>query len=299
MSRPWRSTSCLRARISLACIIITTACGGSAERATRLAPPTVRLSRNPVPIGGPFDLTLRFSMPPDAAPFEARYRVRLEFLFEDGNVMWSDDHDPPTPTTEWTPGVAVTYTRRLFVPDLPYVGRLPILVSLSAESGERLRLSGPDEGGKYRVGTLMVQPQSPSSLLIFGDGWHQPENVMVTSPGSRWTDSRASLAFRNPQEDSVLYLRLAGRPGLFAAPQQVSILVGARTVGSFAVTSHMPSDYEVRLSAGDFGADEDVGMTLAVDKTFVPAEQPGHSADRRVLGVLVYHAFLEPVSGPR
>jgi hypothetical protein len=165
---------------------------------------------------------------------------------------------------------------------------------MASASGKRLLLSGAHTGDRYRVGTLTLRPQAPSSLLLFGDGWHQPENVTATYGGSRWTTGRASLTFHNPRQDAVLYLRVAGRPDLFATPQQVSVMVDRRIVGRFTVASPEPQDYDIPLTAGDLGVEDDTALTLAVDKTFVPAEQPGGSADRRVLGVLVYRAFLEP-----
>jgi hypothetical protein len=36
--------------------------------------------------------------------------------------MWTDDHTPPVPTTQWKPGQTVEYTRTVFIPIFPYVG---------------------------------------------------------------------------------------------------------------------------------------------------------------------------------
>ena len=32
------------------------------------------------------------------------YRVFVHFLDERAQVLWTEDHDPPVPTSEWTPG---------------------------------------------------------------------------------------------------------------------------------------------------------------------------------------------------
>ena len=36
----------------------------------------------------------------------------------DEELMWTDDHHPPTPTSQWKPGQTIEYTRTVFVPDL-------------------------------------------------------------------------------------------------------------------------------------------------------------------------------------
>ena len=46
----------------------------------------------------------------------------LHVVDADDELMWTDDHDPPTPTTQWKPGQTIEYTRTVFVPIYPYVG---------------------------------------------------------------------------------------------------------------------------------------------------------------------------------
>jgi hypothetical protein len=89
----------------------------------------------------------------------------------------------------------------------------------------------------------------------------------------------------------VLHLRLSAQPDLFPAPQQASLLIGNRAVHTFPVAATQ-TDYQIPLTAADFGADDEVLMTIAVDRTFVPAEvQKG--GDHRELGVRVHNMFLE------
>ena len=135
-----------------------------ADRGPAATRVSILLSRNPVPLGGPLDVTLQFDVPPNIPPFAEDYRVLLRLLFDDGEVMGSYDHDPPTPTRKWQAGATVMYTRRLFVPAFPYVGDVPILVGLySPASGQRLHLSGKDQGKRtYKVGTLTLQAIWPA-----------------------------------------------------------------------------------------------------------------------------------------
>ena len=280
-----------------ACAVATAACA-DADRGAAAMRPSIRLSRNPVPLGGPVDVTLQFDVPPGIPPFAEDYRVLLRFLFDDGEVMASYDHDPPTPTRKWQSGTTVMYTRRLFVPAIPYVGDAPILVGLySPASGERLHLSGKDQGKQtYKMGTLTLQ--APRCLLFFNKGWYRTEESAATHTEWRWTQSEASITTENPRQDSVLYLRVDGRPDLFETPQQVSVSRGDRILQRFSVASGETTDHELALNAGDLGVEDELTLTLKVDKTFVPAWLPGQGSDTRTLGIRVYNASLEPRSQP-
>jgi hypothetical protein len=97
------------------------------------------------------------------------------------------------------------------------------------------------------------------------------------------------MTFRNPRQDSVLHLRLSAQSDVFPTPQHVSILIGSRTAQSFPVPP-AEADYDVPLRATDLGGEEDVTLTIEVDRTFVPADaQKGR--DRREL--VRAHVFLE------
>ena len=70
---------------------------------------TVQLSRPRVALGSPVEVTYRFTVASDAGPLGNR-KVFVHFVDADGEQMWTDDHDPPTPTSAWKPGQTVEYT---------------------------------------------------------------------------------------------------------------------------------------------------------------------------------------------
>ena len=272
---------------ALACSLAASAC---ADRDPPRATPSALLYRDDIALGAPVDITLRFRLTRGAAPLAGNHRVLLRFLFDDGTVMASYDHDPPTPAQEWQPETPVTYTRRIFAPEIPYVGDVLVVVGLVPSSGKRLRLFGKEVGDRmYEVARLKLHAQR--ILVVPLDGWHRLEGD--GEGGYRWTQSRATLTFRNPRQDSVLHLRLSAQPDLFPAPQQASLLIGNRAVHTFPVAARQ-TDYQIPLTAADFGTDDEVLLTIAVDKTFVPAEvQKG--GDHRELGVRVHNMFLETI----
>src|SRR5687767_6863992 len=96
------------------------ACSAPAENVAPVATPTVTVSRADPAIGSPVDMTYRFAVAADAPSFNESYWVFVHFLDTDGELMWTDDHQPPTPTTQWRPGETIEYTRTMFVPKFPY-----------------------------------------------------------------------------------------------------------------------------------------------------------------------------------
>ncbi len=264
---------------------------GQAERP--VASPAATTNRQRAPLGSPVDITYRFQVASDAA-IDGDYRVLVHFVDSDEELMWTDDHDPPTPTSQWKPGQAVEYTRTLFIPVYPYLGQATIQVGLyDPRSGRRLRLNGRDNGQKaYAVASIELLPQSEALFLVYGDGWHDPE----VSPANaleewRWTKRDARVSFRNPQRDVVIYLDADGRADVFDSPQQVAVRVGEQVVDTFAVKDNARFLRRARVSAAALGTTEMVDLTISVDKTFVPAAHGG--TDRRELGLRVYHLFAE------
>src|SRR5215203_3910272 len=119
----------LRASAAALLLAATLACGGGTDDAPAVGSLKASLSRSRVALGSPVEITYRFAVASDAPPLGAR-KVFVHFLDANDEMMWTDDHDPPTPTTEWKPGQTVEYTRTMFVGRYPYVGAAKIVAGL-------------------------------------------------------------------------------------------------------------------------------------------------------------------------
>src|SRR5687768_8615665 len=106
-----------------AALAVAGGCSRAADNAPAVATPTVTLTSDTASIGSPIEMRYRFAVAPDATAFDENYWVFVHFLDTDGELMWTDDHEPPTPTREWKPGATVEYTRTMFIPKFPYVGQ--------------------------------------------------------------------------------------------------------------------------------------------------------------------------------
>ena len=121
-------------------------------------------------------MTYRFQVA-DGATFDGNYRVMVHFVDADGDLMWTDDHDPPIPTSQWKPGQTIEYTRTMFLPGVPVSGQgddggRPLQPVHPAAAAARRRRHRP---GDLPVATLELEPQSEGIFVVYGDGWHASE----------------------------------------------------------------------------------------------------------------------------
>ena len=97
------------------------------------------------------------------ATFDKDYWVFVHVLDPDGEQLWTDDHLPPTPTSQWKPGQTVEYTRTIFVPNYPYIGEATVRLGLyDPPSGKRLALNAPEASRReYVVAKFQILAVSP------------------------------------------------------------------------------------------------------------------------------------------
>jgi len=112
-----------------------------------------------------------------AAGLEKDYGVFVHFVDRNGETVWTDDHRPPTPTSQWSG--AVEYTRTVVLPKWiprgqqsfpgPAEGEYAIYAGLH-EKGKALALkAGPgvvaDQRNRYRIGVLRIDRNAPIPQL--------------------------------------------------------------------------------------------------------------------------------------
>ena len=286
----------MRQRLAVA-LTLSAAIAGCAEPAPDpVASVGVSINHAEAPLGSPVEMSYHFTVFEDAPPLTEDYRVFVHFVDPDGEIMWDDDHDPEPPTSAWEPGQTISYDRALFLPLYPFLGEASVVVGLyPTDGGERVVLLGDDEGLRgYRVATLQLLPQSENVFLIFQDGWHQPE-AMPDEPDIewRWTQGNATVTFRNPGEDILLYLRADGRPDLVGGEQGVSLQIGEQEVAQFTLETNEAELRKLPITQEQLGTGEMVVLNILVDGSFVPVERSATNAgDTRELGIRVFDIFV-------
>ena len=297
MARPRWLSFALCSAVLVAASGLSLACGEAAPTEPPIATPSLRPSHTRAPAGSPLELTYRFVVGQDAK-IPGDYRVMMHVVDTDEELMWTDDHNPPVPTSAWKPGQTVEYTRTIFVPVFPYVGSATLQVGLySTTDQQRLPLAGEDVGQRaYKVGAIEVLPQTENLFTMFKDGWHPAETSEYNATtGWQWTKQQATLAFKNPRKDAVFYLELDSPSADLHGAQQVEVRLGGQTVDQFTL---VPSELQLRkikIAAEQLGSGDMAELRISVDKSFVPAVvNPAASKDPRELGVRVFHAFVDP-----
>jgi hypothetical protein len=281
----------VRLLICIAALGALAACSGSKDSDPPVATPTLTLNHNRVPIGSPAKLTYSFQVADNAA-FDGDYWVFVHVLDPEGERLWTDDHLPPTPTSQWKPGQKIEYTRTIFVPNYPYIGEAIVRLGLyRQDTGKRLALNATEASRReYVVMKFQLLPQSENIFLIFKEGWH-PAEVAADNPAAewQWTKKTATLSFKNPRRDAVFYLEYDARTDLFPTPQKVTVKLGEHTLGSFAADSRERKLMTFPVAAAQLGQGDMSEIIIDVDQTFTPS-----GGDTRELGIRVFHAFVDP-----
>jgi hypothetical protein len=282
----------------LVLVVLAAACGRTQEAETPVATPSLTLARSDAAIGMPIEMTYRFVVAPNAPRIAEDEVVFVHFLDVDGELMWTDDHQPPVPTTQWTPGRTIEYSRTMFVPKFPYTGETTVELGVySPGSGARIPLAGETRGQRqYRVAKFTLRQQTDNLYVVFTEGWNQTEVAQEqTGVEWQWSKKMATLAFRNPGRDVVLYLQCDQPVHELGEPQRVELRIGDTVIDSFALPPGPRELRKVDLTAAQLGSRETVEVTVAVNKSFVPATITQlKSSDTRELGIRVFRAYVQP-----
>ena len=287
---------CLRVG-ALTIAALAAACAQAQQTETPVATPAVTLARNDAAIGMPIEMTYRFVVSPNAPAFTEDDVVFVHFLDTDGELMWTDDHQPPKPMMQWKPGQTIEYSRTMFVPKFPYSGETQIELGLySRKTGVRVPMTGETQGQRaYRVAKFNLHPQTDSLYVVFKDGWHETEVAEeATGVEWQWSKKNATLAFRNPVRDALFYFQCDQPVAGLGDPTHVELRIGSNVIDSFALPPGPRELRKVDLTKAQLGDGETVEITVAVDKTFVPATITQlRSTDSRELGIRVFRAYVQ------
>src|SRR5215831_7857070 len=274
--------------------VVCSGCQASDPAAPAMVTPTLTLSRQNVPLGTPIEMTYKFVVAKDAK-FTNNYHIMVHFGDQqDEQLMYTDDHDPPTPTSTWKPGQTIEYTRTFFTPTYPYIGNATVEIGMYAP-GEKLRvpMEATDTGHRsYKVATFQLQPQTEGVQALYKDGFHAVEGATANGVGWHWTKKESTLVVaRNPKKDCVFYLDVDNPSELVTAPQTVSVSLGSSVLDQFSVNPTKAAVLRrIPIAASVWGAGDNIELKIAVDKTFVPSAVSQSARDSRELGIRVLHA---------
>lgn len=270
------------------------ACGGERDTAPGVATVTATVAPARVEAGAPLRMSYSFTAAAGAT-LPGDQWVFVHALDDSNELLWTDDHAPPSATQTWKAGQPVTYERTTFVPRDTAAGEIRFEVGLfSRGTGERLPLVGTDRGMRsYEVAsTTVIAPTNP---VVAGEGWYDPE--AGEGPGRQWHWSRRDnrLSFRNPKAPVTLYLEINQPVTTLPASQAVEVRSAGGGMWTFSLKPGSTQLIRIPISVEQLGAGESADLTLGVGTTFVPAATPQlKSSDTRELGIRLLNAFVGP-----
>lgn len=286
--RPWRESE-----IALYRLLSVDGCDSCDEVsdagvAGTVASVSVTANRPRVRRGDAIELTYTFTPTTAMAAVKGNYWVMAHFIGADRQARWIDDHQPPTPTSQWRPGQPIRYTRTVFAPDLTAVGPVTLEVGLYApDTQARLALNGREVDGKAYVATTF-DIDAPASYE-YPDGWFDHEGAPQDAVHWRWTKQAATFVFPNPKRPTQLYVdadAFARRPG----PARVTVTLRGQVIATLDVEPDVRRVHRIELTAEQLGTDDRGTVVLSVDRTYAPAELTnGAVDDPRQMGIRVFN----------
>lgn len=259
--------------------------------------PSFKVNRTQAPLGSAVEVTYTWTAEPNAKKLGGDYRALVHFLDRNGVMLFEDDHVPTPAPSSWEAGKTYSYSRTKFIPIYPYVGEVEVRMGLYPPGkGERVVLKGEDAGMReYKVAKMELLPQTENIFPVYKEGWHNPEAHPENPSVERtWTKKEATVSFKNPKKDVVVYLEADTCFKCFGEPPVVlTISVGGKAGLTVPIENGEVFLKKLRVKAADLGTDDWVDLRLVMNKSFVPKLlTPPMNNDDRELGLLVYHLYM-------
>ena len=188
-------------------------------------------------------------------PSQENYRVMVHFLDADDELMWTDDHQPPVPTTQWKPGQTIEYTRTMFVPIYPLRRQgQRARRALLAEDAKRLPLAGADHRhsrvhGRVAAAAAALRERVPAVQGRLAPGRRRPQRNSAVE--WQWTKKTATISFRNPKKPSIFYLHATTAPT--SSRRRWQLKVNGQQVETITVTPKQEFIHKTPLTVQQLG----------------------------------------------
>jgi len=240
------------------------------------------------------DVEYKWKTTNDFVGFDRDYSIFVRFWHNKNNIF-SDNYVPEVATTKWTKKNEYTVKRRIYIP--PFIDEFDPFF----KGDETLRLSAGFYDPADRAGhsalevlskKLKVFPPPPGTPdVIYGSGWYGLE----IDPNSalkewRWTAKEAKCIIDNSKKDALLVIR--GSSGFKAAgDQRITFKINDLVLDEFVAGEEIfEKSYNIKKEK--LGNKRDFILTIAVDRTWVPAKVIPNSKDERELGCRISFLYF-------
>ena len=271
------------------------ACGGHELGRTVDVSVTVDLPAS-MPPGSPLDIGYTWTPNSGFLPPADDFKVFVNIVDADGNIVEQNDHFPTVPTSQWRAGQPFTYRHLIYSDPGLQVDQLSFYVGLYDEDGK----VGTMYEGRFQerplVHTMLIRADDQGGRPGYLEGFAE-EEVLLTGQDVytrkwRWMGRRGVVEFRNPRGPATLHFRALSPVDFVGGNQNVSIKMADREIDWFTRTDSSSYLLYFDLSHEELGDGDWVEFTIEVDKVFVPAKVTEGSTDTRELGLQVFWMYL-------
>jgi hypothetical protein len=240
------------------------------------------------------DLTYTWKTADDFAKLDRDYSVYVHFWHND-NLLFQDDYIPDPPTSKWDPGQTYVIKRRIYIP--PFIDEFDPAFKGEATLRLSIGIYNPfDRAGKSSREVLskklaVVPPPLGTPEIIYESGWYDLEvNQDTVLKQWRWTAKEARCVIDNPRRDGLLVIK--GEANIVAVKDQKIIFkINDLTLDEFVAEDPL-FDKSYTIKKEMLGDKDEFTLTIAVDRSFVPAKTIPGSKDERELGVQVSFVYF-------
>jgi hypothetical protein len=216
-------------------------------------------------------------------------------FWHDNNLLFQADYIPDPPTSSWEAGQEYSHTQRIYIPtfidefDPDFKGEETLRMSVgffspydrAGESKQELM------GKKLKV----LPPPLDTPEIIYEEGWYNLEiNPEAFLKQWRWMGQEAKCMIDNPHRDALLVIK--GGVNLEALPgQKVMFKINNLMLDEFVPEdSSFEKSYNIKKEM--LGQGDEFYLTIATDKTFVPAKLFPDVEDERELGLQISFIYF-------
>jgi len=240
------------------------------------------------------DIQFKWTTDESFEKMSQNFNVFVHF-WHGSNLLIQDDHTPEIPTSSWEPNEEYTYSRRLYIPsfidefDPDFKGHETLNISIGFYSP--YDRSGESKKEVFSTKVDVYPPPLDTPEIIFEEGWYDLEiDANSFLKEWRWTGKEARCIIDNPHRDALMVIK--GGVNLEALEEQKVIFkINDLVLDEFIPEeSYFEKSYNIKKEM--LGEDDEFYLTIATDKTFIPAEIDPNSNDERELGLQVSFIYF-------
>ncbi|MBN2054640.1 hypothetical protein JW905_06945 [bacterium] len=226
---------------------------------------------------------------------DRRYKIKVHFTDEHGQILFQDDHYPPDSIQDWVPGTEVRYKRVIYVP--PINRKCPVTVMMGLYDQYKpektvLLLGDMAQLNRYQVGVIPLEPPvdlrerlAEQARIEFKQGWYPVERDPVTERTWRWMERDGTIDVPFLGGDALLFLNCWIPRHPFERPSTVTLYFNNRVLCEQQALYEEVTIKHLML-ADSFEGKPFGRLRIEVDQTYIPRKL-GLSDDHRELGLML------------